>query len=218
MPTLASIQTGVVRRLGREDASDPLEKPWSSGFFKEPIIGPVFVTTTHVVGDQQADLKHHGGPDKAVLAYAAGHYPAWRTELNLPDMPFGAFGENFTIDGWNEDTVCVGDVFRIGGEVVVEVSQPREPCWKLARRWKIRDLPKRVIATSRSGWYFRVRRIGTVEAGMAVERLENPFPQWTIRAANRVMHFEKQNAEANASLAECPALSIDWRDALIAKT
>ena len=217
MPTLASIQVGIVRHLGDEAATNPLEKPWSSGFFKEPVAGPVRVTTTQVVGDQQADLKHHGGPDKAVLAYAAGHYPAWRTELNLPDMPFGAFGENFTIDGWNEDTVCVGDVFRIGGEVVVEVSQPREPCWKLARRWKIRDLPKRVIATSRSGWYFRVRRIGTVEAGMVVERLENPFPQWTIRAANHVMHFGKQNAEANARLADCPALSIDWRDALLAR-
>src|ERR1700722_16927674 len=128
---LTSVQVGMPRNYGFEDAADTHDKPWTTGFFKAPVDGPIFVGTTNLAGDGQADLKNHGGVDKAVLAYSADHYPRWRDELRLPGMPFGAFGENLTIAGLKEELVCIRDIFRVG-TVTFEVSQPRQPCWKLA--------------------------------------------------------------------------------------
>ena len=108
-----------------------------------------------IAGDQQADRENHGGLDKAVLAYSADHYAFWRVHLNLPDMPHGGFGENLTIAGLDESSVCIGDRWQ-AGNVVFEVSQPRQPCWKMGRRWNIADLPKQVIQNGKSGWYLRV--------------------------------------------------------------
>src|SRR5687768_12706975 len=109
-PTLVSIQVGQPQTHGREGAADPFDRPWTSAFFKTPVAGPVFVGRTNVTGDCQADLEHHGGVDKAVLAYSADHYPLWRAELNRPDLCFGGFGENLTIEGLDEQGVCIGDV------------------------------------------------------------------------------------------------------------
>src|ERR1700746_2504362 len=136
---LYSIQLGTPKNYGLENAIDPHDLPWTTGFFKTPVEGPVFAGSTNLSGDGQADLKNHGGIDKAVLAYSADHYPKWRDELWIPDMPCGAFGENLTIAGWGEESVCIGDIFRIG-PVIFEVSQPRQPCWKLARRWRRHEL------------------------------------------------------------------------------
>src|SRR5580658_315220 len=98
-PTLQSIQIAKPQSYGRADAAESHDKLWTTGFFKTPIVGKIFVGRTNLVGDGQADLKHHGGIDKAVLAYSADHYPEWRGTLNKPDFPFGAFGENLTISG-----------------------------------------------------------------------------------------------------------------------
>lgn len=177
--TLYSVQVGMPRSYGSEDAFDPHDKPWMTGFFKTPVEGPVFVGSTNLVGDGQADLKNHGGVDKAVLAYSADHYPKWRDELRLPDMPCGAFGENLTVAGLSEQLVCIGDLFRVG-EVLFEVSQPRQPCWKLARRWRMHELTGLVVNNGRSGWYLRVLSEGSVEAGMLVTLIERPNPSWPI--------------------------------------
>ena len=128
-------------------------------------------------------------------------------------MAFGAFGENFTIDGLAEPDVAVGDVFRVGG-AVVQVSQPRQPCWKLARRWKIKTLTLTVQESGRTGWYFRVLSQGLVAAGDAVERIERPHPGWTIAEANRIMHRDKADRDAAAALAALPALSASWKATL----
>jgi MOSC domain-containing protein YiiM len=162
-----------------EGAPDPMDRPWRSGIFKARAQGPVWLGRIHLAGDGQADRRAHGGPEKAVLAYAAQHYPLWREELGIPEMAYGAFGENFTIDGLDEETVCLGDIYQIGA-ARVQVSQPRYPCWKLARRWRRNDLVARVLRTGRSGWYFRVLDEGMVEAGLAVQRLERPNPEQTI--------------------------------------
>ncbi len=214
MPTLLSIQVSLPRHFGVEGAPDPMDRPWTTGFFKEPVEGPVWLGRTNLVGDGQADRKNHGGPDKAVLAYSAEHYPIWRVELNRPDLPYGAFGENFTIAGLTEETVCIGDVYAIG-EARVQVSQPRQPCWKIARRWRIKDLTARVRETGRTGWYLRVLEEGYVEAGMPVELLERPFPQWTVARATEIMHRRNEDREAAMALAACPALSAVWRESLI---
>jgi len=212
---LVSIQVGLPRRWGDPEATDPMERPWESAIAKEPVQGPVWLGRTNLIGDGQADLKHHGGPDKAVLAYAAAHYPLWRAELGRSDLPYGAFGENFTINGLTEEVVCIGDVYAIG-EARVQVSQPRQPCWKIARRWRIKDLTARVVETGRTGWYLRVLTEGYVEARVPVELVERPFPQWTVARATEVMRNRWRDQAAARALAECPALAQSWKETLIA--
>ena len=99
---VVSIQVGMPQSYGVEDAVDPMDRPWTSGFVKLPVEGPVRVRRMGMEGDGQADLKNHGGVDKAVLGYSADHYQAWRTELDQSDFPYGAFGENLTIRGLTE--------------------------------------------------------------------------------------------------------------------
>lgn len=213
-PLLASIQVGLPRQLGREHADDPMDRTWTTGFFKEQVAGAVWLGTTNLEGDGQADLVHHGGPEKAVLAYSAQHYPDWRRSLNNPSLPFGAFGENFTVVGLTEADVCIGDVWQVGAEAVVQVSQPRQPCWKLARRWRIKSLALDVQQTGRTGWYFRVLREGFVAAATPLALLERPHPEWTVERANRVMHADKGGAAATLELASVPLLSSNWRTTL----
>lgn len=189
---------------------------WTSGICKEPIEGKVWLGKTNLSGDGQANLKSHGGPEKAVLGYAADFYPLWRQELARPTLPYGAFGENFTIAGLHEDTVCVGDTYSIG-EAVVQVSQPRQPCWKLSRLWGIEDLEERVKSTGRTGWYFRVLVEGYVERGMPVKILACPFPQWTVARANEIMRRRHEDRHAALELASSPLLSESWRTTLMGK-
>ena len=212
-PILHSIQAGEPRSYGVEGAVDTHDKPWTTGFFKAPIEGPVFVGTTNLVGDGQADLKNHGGVDKAVLAYSAGHYPKWREELRLPDMPCGAFGENLTITGLSEESVCIGDIFRIG-EVIFEVSQPRQPCWKLARRWRMHELTGLVVRNGRSGWYLRVMEQGWIDTQMPVTLLERPNPAWSIARANEIMYHRRTDVRLTLELADVPGLANSWVEEL----
>ncbi len=212
MPTLASIQRGTPRAVP-VTAADFSQKPWTSAFFKLPVAGVVRVTTLGLEGDGVADVVNHGGADKAVCAYPAGHRAAWEAELGLAEFPGGAFGENFTIHGLAETDVCVGDVYRVGS-AVVQVSQPREPCWKLARRWNIKDLAARSIRTGRTGWYFRVLDEGEVEAGQSLTLVERPRPEWTIERANGVMHHHIGGAEMARELTAVPELSGAWREEL----
>src|SRR5439155_2561092 len=134
-PRLISIQVGLPTIHGEPGAEDPLDQPWRTGFFKTPVAGPVHLGRTNLAGDGQANLRVHGGPDKAVLGYAASHYPLWRQELQKADLPYGAFAENFTITVLDESRVCLGDVYAIGN-ARVEVSQPRQPCANITHRWK----------------------------------------------------------------------------------
>jgi MOSC domain-containing protein YiiM len=212
-PTLLSIQVGQPTNYGRDNAADPHDRAWTTAFFKTPTAGPVFVTRTNVAGDRQADLENHGGVDKAVLAYAASHYDAWRSELGMPDLPFGGFGENLTIGELTEALVCVGDVWLLG-EVLFQVSQPRQPCWKLARRWRITDLAAQVIANGRSGWYLRVLREGWIEAGQDLTLVDRPHTDWSIAQANEVMHHRESDLQLASELASLPELSAAWRESL----
>jgi MOSC domain-containing protein YiiM len=153
----------------------PREIEWQgqairTGFFKDPVPGRVRVGWTNLAGDEQADLTVHGGVDKAVYAYPAEHYGFWRGELPGEDLPWGSFGENLTLEGFTEDTVSVGDHFRIGTAEFI-VSQPRMPCAKLGARFRRLDMVKRFLESGRSGFYFRVHRESEVGAGDAVEHL-----------------------------------------------
>ncbi len=210
---LLSIQVGLPQNLGVENATDPMDKPWTTGFFKEKVAGRIRLGKTNLDGDGQADLQHHGGLEKAVNVYPSEHYSYWREELKKREMLFGAFGENFTTAGLLEQTACIGDVFSIG-EAVVQISQPRQPCWKLARRWRIKDLAAKVQKTGLTGWYFRVLQEGCVEENLIFRLLERPHPVWTVSLANTIMHRRKHDIEAARLLASCPALSQNWRESL----
>ena len=209
--TVPAILTSIQVGLPREYAGNETGDSWVSAIFKDPVGGPVWLGQTGLEGDRQADLKAHGGPNKAVLAYSADHYPLWRAEWNQPDIPFGGFGENLTVSGLEERTVCLGDDWSVG-DALLQVSQPRTPCWKLARRWNRPDLPQRVIATGRSGWYLRVLRPGNVQAGSQITLQERPLPQWSIARISELLYAPDDRAAAR-ELAECPLLSPGWRRA-----
>jgi MOSC domain-containing protein YiiM len=210
---LVSIQVGLPAVHGEPGAVDPLDQPWRTGFFKTPVSGPVWLGRLNLAGDGQANLRVHGGADKAVLAYAASHYPLWRAELDLPDMPYGAFAENFTIAGQDEAQVCLGDVYAIGS-ARVQVSQPRQPCANITHRWKLPGLTQRVEATGRHGWYLRVLEEGEVEAGEPIVLLERPSPEWTVARATRAMRQRTTDRVQAAALLTVPTLSDAWRTTL----
>jgi MOSC domain-containing protein YiiM len=208
--TLVSIQIAMPKTLGDDDATDPMDRRWTTGYFKRPVYGLTRLCTLGLEGDGQADLVNHGGPDKAVCAYPADHYPFWREQLNQPDLSHGAFGENFTIAGLTEPDVCIGDMFGVG-VVELQVSQPRQPCWKMARRWRLKDLPAQLIDSGRTGWYFRVLNPGIVAPETPLELLARPHPDWPVSRANDLMHHDRQNTALAAELARVPALSVSWR-------
>lgn len=213
MPTISSIQIGQPRTLGVEDADDFFERTWVTGIYKAPVAGPVRVTAHGIIGDGQANLVSHGGVDKAVCAYSGDHYAAWREVPELEAMGPGAFGENLTIEGLLEADVCVGDVWT-AGEVHLEVSQPRQPCWKLSRKWGIRDFAEQVVASGRTGWYFRVLKPGALSPGTPITLKERRTARWTVDAANHVMHGRPRDRAAAAALARVETLAYSWRATL----
>ena len=225
MPVVQSIQIGRAQtythavadgQVAGSTAADGKPAEWTTAFFKFPVAGPVDVGQLGIAGDEQVDRKNHGGPDKAVLVYSADHLPLWRERLNLPEMAGGAFGENLTVAGSTEEGVCIGDVWEAGA-VQLQVTQPRQPCWKMSRRWRIKELAAWVVETGRTGWYFRVLREGEVAADMELELAQRPHPEWTVAAANHVMHVNKHNSERAAALAACPPLSASWREELLGR-
>ncbi len=177
--------------------------PWFSGFVKRPVRGPVALRWDNLDGDGQADRSVHGGPEKAILAYFGDHYPHWCSELQRADLTDGAFGENFTLTGLDENQVAIGDRFGVGS-AEIEVSQPRQPCWKLARRCQLPTMPAQAIATGRLGWYFRVITPGSVTAGDALVERARPHPAWTIARINQI--FFGPPAAAWSGLAEALTL------------
>ncbi len=214
MPQLLSIQVATPTEFGSDGATDPMDQRWLTSFYKQPVTGPIRVLADRIEGNEQADCRFHGDADKALLAYSADHYPLWQDELTIPEMTGGGFGENLTIAGLTEQTVCIGDRYAIG-DVILEVTQPRQPCWKLARRWRLPDLPKRVIRTSRTGWYLRVIHPGRIEPGQEVVLLSRPHPEWTIARANQVFYTKGGPPEERRQLAMLHELADAWREELV---
>jgi MOSC domain-containing protein YiiM len=214
MPTIVSIQVGQATSYVFDSAADNKPRSWTTAFFKSPVSGSVHVGEMGIAGDEQADRRFHGGIDKAVLAYSAEHYAYWRSHLSLPDMPHGGFGENLTIAGLDEVGVCIGDHWQ-AGDVLFEVSQPRQPCWKMGRRWRTPDLPKQVIQNGKSGWYLRVISGGELAAGAAIELAARPRAPWTVARASRLLYHENHDVAALEELANVPELSRAWREELL---
>ena len=210
---LISLQVGAAADVVAEGSAEWWDKAWHTSFYKQPMSGALWLGYEGLQGDDQTDRRVHGGVDRAVCVYPGEHYAHWLAVLPLETMPYGAFGENFTTAGLVESEVCIGDVFTLGG-ALIQVSQPRQPCWKLARRWRIKDLSAQVEQTGRTGFYFRVLKHGEVAAMDAFHLQERPFPEWTISRCNGIMNHGQGGGEAARDLAQCPALSGGWRDSL----
>lgn len=213
IPRVVSIQTGRSRCFNTE--SD-VSKSWSSAIIKDPVDGTVAVGTTGLQGDEQSDLVHHGGSDKAVLAYALSHYEFWNTRY--PELAFqpGSFGENLTVSGIDESTCCVGDIFEVGN-CLFEVSQPRQPCWKLSRRWGIPNLAQQVQDERRTGWYLRVQKSGNIASAETMILRERPNPDFSIVRALDIMYARPRNSADDLLLSKLPQLSESWKRSLTSR-
>lgn len=183
----------------------------TTGIFKAPIAGRVMARTLNLDGDRQADLSVHGGVYKAVYAYPAEHYKFWREALPEMDLSFGMFGENLTTEGLFEAEMNIGDKFRIGA-AVLQVTQPRMPCYKLAAKFGRNDIIKRFLQSERSGIYFSVLEEGELGAGDAIELLHRDENNVTVRDIVRLYTTEKYNMQLLRRAVQLEALPMDWRD------
>lgn len=205
MPQITSIQVGTPRTYQAHPAGTPLERPWTTAIEKTPVTGPIWAGALGLTGDGVHDTSCHGGPWQAILMCSAEHYPLWNAELGRGDMGPGMFGENLTVSGLDETTVCIGDRLRMG-DVEVEVTIPRGPCNTLAQWLGEKEIIRLVLANHRSGWYLKVLTEGYLESGMDVEVLERPNPEWSIaRAADTHTHRRARPDDARA-LAAVPGL------------
>jgi MOSC domain-containing protein YiiM len=201
---LVEIRTGSVKQIGRSNLKSAIHKDIRAGRIR--------VETLGLEGDEQADQKFHGGPEKAILHYSLANYNAWRAELPSKSALFhgGAFGENLVSGGFDETTVCVGDIFRVGS-AVFQVTQPRQPCFKLNHRFDDRSMSRRVQQSGRTGWYYRVLGSGWIEAGDDIVLAERPHPGWPLRRVQHYLYRELMNAAALQELAALPQLSVPMR-------
>lgn len=184
----------------------------STGIYKEPVNGPVWVRQLNLEGDGQADLKVHGGEHKAVYAYPSEHYAFWARELGRDDLVHGQFGENLTVEGLIEDAVHIGDVYRIG-EALLQVSQPRSPCFKLGIRMGDAQFPARFTAENRTGFYLRVLEEGRVQAGDAIKHIEQAKDSISVRDAFRLRHGSGGTRAEYERAVRVGALTPSWRAA-----
>jgi len=183
-----------------------------SGIHKTPVTGRVFLGPQGLSCDAQGDRKHPGGPDKALHHYAFEHYAFWRATIGSRDIlgvP-GAFGENLTTTGLTEDDVAVGDTFRLGG-TVIQISQGRQPCWKLNARFDVRDMALQVQRTGLTGWYYRVIESGHIEKGDALRLVHRLSPEWTIRRLWRALYVDTMNLDELAAMCRLDHLPERWR-------
>ncbi len=205
---LISIQTGALRPAIALDGQQII-----TGIYKEPIAGRVQVHRLSLEGDKQAALLHHGGPDKAVYAYPSEHYPYWMKELSQQNLPWGAFGENFTTEGLDEKNVCIGDRFTVGTAEVV-VTQPRTPCYKLNMKFGREDMSDLYWASRRSGFYLGVLREGEVWAGEEIVRIHQDENRVSISDALRIHLHEPGTGDLLRRALQVEYLSAAWREEL----
>lgn len=183
-----------------------------SGIAKAVMHGPLWLGPEGLEGDEQADRRVHGGPEKALHHYPQDHYAAWRADLGnlaLLGAP-GAFGENISTEGLVEAGVAVGDIFRVGA-ALVQVSQGRQPCWKLSRRFGVADMARRVQKSGRTGWYYRVLEPGMVATGDRIELVDRVAPDWTLGRLWHAFYVDRLNRAELAGIAALDVLAEGWR-------
>ncbi|MEM9086224.1 MAG: MOSC domain-containing protein [Pseudomonadota bacterium] len=200
--TIDAICTGTSR---------PFNGAETSAIAKRPREGVVQLLKDGFAPDEQADRRVHGGPEKAVHLYPLDHHDVWRSELDdqtalaLLDQP-GAFGSNLSVAGIVENDVFIGDRFRLGS-AIIELNQPRQPCWKIDHRFGVKGMTARVVAAGRCGWYFRVLETGDVQAGDTLERIATGHERWSAARVFTALIQGKASYEELEELRQLPGLS-----------
>jgi MOSC domain-containing protein YiiM len=182
----------------------------STGIFKTPVQGRVMLRALNLDGDGQADLTVHGGAHQAVYVYPFEHYAYWKEKLKRNDLAFGQFGENFTTAGMLEDQIHIGDIFRVGA-AMVQVTQPRVPCYKLALKMQLPQFPKLFMESGRTGFYLRVLEEGEVGAGDAIERIDIDPEPMSVKEVFRLAFMEQNNHAALKKAVDLRGLSPGWQ-------
>jgi MOSC domain-containing protein YiiM len=186
---------------------------WESSIFRKAVFGPVELDPRGIVGDQVADTENHGRPSQAVCVHPIEHYAYWNEQFNLEDagqrLGPGSVGENWTIEGGNESTVCVGDIYSIGSSEV-QVSGPRGPCWKQERKLKLPGFLKRTIESLRTGFYVQVTQCGTVQPGDGWNLKSRPNPWLTVQAVN-VCYYQRPEPEMVEQILQTSELAEGWK-------
>ncbi|MDP5274117.1 MOSC domain-containing protein [Chengkuizengella axinellae] len=173
--------------------SETIEEGLDSAIKKTPVTGKVYVSSTIIQGDEQADLKYHGGPDQVLCVYTYDHYKHWENELNRKvDIP--SFGENLTVKGISEEEVCIGDIFELG-ETRLQVSLPRQPCRVLAKNMKHDKFAKMVSESGYTGFYFRVLKEGYIEPGQPLVLIERHPQEVSISDVNKLHYTNQKDVE-----------------------
>jgi len=201
--TIDAVCTGTAR---------PFHGAETSAIAKYPREEAVQVLPHGLAPDEQADRRHHGGPDMAVHLYPLEHHAWWQEAIGehpLLAEP-GAFGSNLAVRGIAEEAVHIGDRFRLGS-ALVEISQPRKPCWKIEHRFGRKGMVAAIVRTARCGWYFRVLETGEVAAGDRLERVALGATEWSVARTFRALHAGKASAEELAELAALAPLSAELR-------
>ena len=205
------------------NVSQPVEinyngKQISTSIFKKPVDGSITVSEFNLAGDQQVDLENHGGGHKAVYAFSSEQYDYWRDELDRPELHYGQFGENLTISGLDESILCIGDQLQVGS-CILEITQPRVPCFKLGSALQLKTMPKQFIQHGHTGIYFKVLQMGEVKTGDTVERIYKQPKQLSVKMLFKAyFDLDFENARDVMVIAESiTALSDEWREKVVAR-
>jgi ferredoxin-NADP reductase/MOSC domain-containing protein YiiM len=205
----------MTTRLVSVNVGGPREVQWEgktvrTAIWKEPVVGARMVRRINIDGDDQADRLAHGGEHRAVFVYQLDSYRYWERELGRDDFSYGQFGENFTVEGLNDDEVCIGDRYRIGG-AQFEVTQPRVTCYRLGIRMDQPAMPSLVVAHHRPGFYLRVIEEGEVQAGDAIVKVADGPEQLTVAQVDALLYLPNKSRPLLERALRVPALSEGWK-------
>jgi len=206
----APVQIGMPM-IGRARPFGPNGEP--SAIDKHPVAQPLWLGPMGLAGDDHGDTVHHGGADKALHHYAQEHYAVWHQVLPLvPEQSWqvGGFGENIATLGLTECDVCIGDIVRLG-KAVLQVSQARQPCWRLNLRFGCDDMARRVQSSGRTGWYYRVLEAGEIAPGDELRLIDQPHGQWPLSRLLHHFYIEPLDRDALAAIAALEVLAPSWR-------
>jgi MOSC domain-containing protein YiiM len=208
MASIVSLQIGKIAPLG--------SKSVPSAIVKEPVQGSVEVGRLGLKGDQQADLRVHGGRDKAVYFYPSEHYPRWAQDVpqHAELLRPGSFGENITTDGLDEHTLAIGDVLQLG-TARMQITEPRQPCFKLGLRFADNSLGKIMMTTDRTGWYARVLEPGQINTGDEIHIVERSNSRWTVARFSRLVATQSTaTVDELTELLTLEGLPPQWKEAI----
>ncbi|MCA0971935.1 MOSC domain-containing protein [Halobacillus litoralis] len=198
--------------VGRPEVYATEKGDLKSAYRKTPVNETTFLTYLNFEGDEQADKKNHGGRDKAVCLYPAQHYRHWEETYNK-SFAFPAFGENITVEGIDERDVCVGDIFQLG-DALLQISEPRKPCYIIARTHGIDDFPARVTKEGFTGFYLRVLQEGSVTPGDMMSLVERHPAEVPVAEVNEVLYHDRKNHEKLRRILEVDAVADGLRGTL----